>query len=266
METIKIWLKQAGNYALTKGLPALLILMIGIVVITVLRRLIKKILKGSKLEKAAHSLIISVVTIVLYLLLALVVASSLGINVTGAVALVSVLTLAVSLAVQNMLANILGGITLLTTDPFDAGDYVEIAGKAGKVKEVGLTYTKLTTTDNKEISIPNNSVVSSEIVNYSANNTRRIEIYVSASYGSPIGQVREALREAADTPLALQTPAPAASVKEYGECAIEYQLLVSAETKNFWDAKCHILEEIKNVFDQKGIEMSYPHINVHMDK
>lgn len=266
METIKIWLKQAGNYALTKGLPALLLLMIGIVVITVLRRLIKKILKGSKLEKAAHSLIISVVTIVLYLLLALIVASSLGINVTGAVALVSVLTLAVSLAVQNMLANILGGITLLTTDPFDAGDYVEIAGKAGKVKEVGLTYTKLTTTDNKEISIPNNSVVSSEIVNYSANNTRRIEIYVSASYGSPIGQVLEALREAADTPLALQTPAPAASVKEYGECAIEYQLFVWAETKNFWDAKCHILEEIKSVFDQKGIEMSYPHINVHMDK
>ena len=266
METVKFWLKQACSFAMTRGIPALLILSIGIVVITIFRRLLKKVLKGSKLEKAAHSLIVSMVTIILYLLLALIVASSLGINVTGAVALVSVLTLAVSLAVQNMLANILGGITLLTTDPFDAGDYVEIAGKAGKVKEVGLTYTKLTTTDNKEVSIPNNSVLSSEIVNYSANKTRRIEIYVSASYESPIPLVLEALREAADIPLALQTPAPAASVKNYGECAIEYQLFVWAETKNFWNAKCQILEDVKSIFDQKGIEMSYPHINVHMDK
>lgn len=266
METMKFWLKETGNYALTKGLPALLVLIIGIVLITLIRRLVKKVLKGSKLEKAAHSLITSMVSIILYLLLGLIVASSLGIDVTGVVALASVLTLAISLAVQNMLANILGGITLLTTDPFSAGDYVEIAGKAGTVKEVGLTYTKLTTTDNKEISIPNNSVVSSEIVNYSANKTRRIEICVSASYDSPIPLVLEALREAADTPLALKDPAPAAVVKNYGDSAIEYQLLVWAETKNFWGAKCRIMEDIKTIFDQKGIEMSYPHINVHLDK
>lgn len=266
MEILKAWFGKAGDYALTKGLPAILILVVGVVIITLIRRILKRMLRGSKLEKGAHSLITSVITIVLYLFLGLIVASSLGINVTGAVALASVLTLAVSLAVQNMLANILGGITLLTTDPFDAGHYVEIAGKAGVVKEVGLTYTKLTTTDNKEISIPNSSVVTSEIVNYTINGTRRIEIYVSASYNSPIPKVLEALLEAAKQPTVLESPAPAASVKNYGDSAIEYQLFVWTKTSDFWKTKYQIMADIKGVFDEKGIEMSYPHINVHMDK
>lgn len=266
METIKRWLTNLSQYAFGQFLPSILILVIGIVIIALIRRIIKKLLKKSKLERAAHSLINSLVSVLLYLLLALIVASSLGIDVTGVVALASVLTLAVSLAVQNVLANLLGGLTLLSTNPFHAGDYVEIAGQSGTVKEVGLAYTKLTTPDNKEVSIPNNAVVSAEIVNYTINGTRRIEIFVSASYETPIPEVLDALREVAKQPAVLETPAPAASVKNYSEKAIDYQLFAWTKSGDFWGTKCKMLEDLKGIFDARGIELAYPHINVIVKK
>ena len=266
MEFFEKWLPRVRDYAVANILPALLVGLIGAVIMVIVRRIVKCLLKRSKLERAAHSLINSAVSVVMYLLLGLVVASSLGIDVTGVVALASVLTLAVSLAVQNMLSNILGGVTLLSTNPFGAGDFVEIAGKSGTVREIGLTYTRLTTADNKEISIPNSSVVSSEIVNYTTNGTRRIDITVSASYDSPIPLVLEALLEAAKQPATLETPAPSAIVKNYGDNAIEYQLFAWTNSGDFWDTKCQIMQDVKRVFDQKGIEMTYPHINVHLEK
>ena len=111
-------------------------------------KIVHKALERSKLEKAAHSLIRTLVRTVIYVLLALMVASGLGIDVTGVVALASVLTLAVSLSVQNLLTNVLGGFTLLYTHPFKSGDFVEVAGKSGTVQEISMTYTKLATADN----------------------------------------------------------------------------------------------------------------------
>ena len=143
-----------------------IIAVIGSLLIRIVNRTVKKILENSKLEKAAHSLIRTLVKTVLYVLLALILASSIGIDVTGSVALASVASLAISLALQNMLANVIGGFTLLYTHPFGAGDYVEIAGQSGTVQEVGIAYTRLTTPDNKLVSIPNSAVVAAEIVNY----------------------------------------------------------------------------------------------------
>jgi len=159
------WLNRLLDFTLTDILPALLLVVIGIVVIVIIKKIVNSILVKSKLEKAAHSLIKSVISVILYLLLGLIVASKLGIDVTGVVALASVLTLAISLSVQNMLTNLIGGFTLLSTKPFVSGDFVEIAGQSGTVKEIGLTYTKLLTPDNKEVSIPNSAVVAAQIVN-----------------------------------------------------------------------------------------------------
>ena len=266
MEFIRKMIAAAGRYAMTQVVPAITVLAVGILVITVIRRIVKKLLKKSKLEKAAHSLINSLVTVLLYLLLALIVASSLGIDVTGVVALASVLTLAVSLAVQNVLANLLGGLTLLSTNPFSAGDYVEIAGQSGTVKEIGLAYTRLTTADNKEVSIPNSAVVSAEIVNYTTTGTRRVEIYVSASYDSPIETVLASLRQAAPLPHVLEEKGITAAVKEDGDSTINYQLYVWVKTADYWPVKFEIQKNLKGIFDENGVEMSYPHINVHMDK
>ena len=133
------WFDLVGTFAAAKLLPMVILTALGILVIQVVTKLVRKVLAKSKLEKAAHTLIVTAVQIVLYILLALAVASGLGIDVTGVVALASVLTLAVSLSIQNLLANVFGGFTLLYTKPFVSEDYVEIAGQAGTVKEIGAS-------------------------------------------------------------------------------------------------------------------------------
>ena len=256
-----------ANLALAQLLPALLVLVIGLIAIRFTVKLAEKALEKSKLEKAVHKLILSSAQILLLALLALIVASKLGLDVTGIIALASVATLAISLALQNALANVFGGFVLLSTHPFHAGDFVEVAGQSGVVKEIGLTYTKLTTADNKLVSIPNSAVTAAQIVNYTATGTRRIDITVSASYQSPIDGVLAALRQAgAEVPTVLENPAPFAAVKNYGDNAIEYVLQVWSTADNYWATLFAVNRNIKAQFDANGIEMTYPHLNVHLDK
>ncbi len=244
----------------------IIIAVIGSLLIRIINRTLKKILEKSKLEKAAHSLIRTLAKTVLYVLLALILASSIGIDVTGIVALASVASLAVSLALQNMLANVIGGFTLLYTHPFSAGDYVEIAGQSGSVKEVGIAYTRLTTADNKLVSIPNNAVVSAEIVNYTVTGTRRVEVNVTASYDADPDMVVSALLESARDDRVLTDPAPFATLTGYGDSAISYTVRVWVKTEDYWDVYHKINRGIIDIFRQKNIEMTYPHLNVHLDK
>ena len=266
MDILSNWSNSVLGFLTHKAAPALIVLVLGILIIRLVMKLIGTALEKSKLEKAAHSLIKSVVRVALYLLLCLIAASALGLDVTGIVALASVLTLAVSLALQNALSNLIGGFTLLYTKPFHSGDFVEIAGQSGTVMEIGLTYTKLATADNKVVSIPNSAVVATQIVNYSISGTRRVQVTVSASYDMPVEKVLEALLEAAKVPTALDTPAPSSAVLNYGESAIEYTLFVWCNGADYWTTLFDTNRNVKAVFDQKGITMTYPHLNVHLDK
>ena len=245
---------------------SVVILVMGIFAIRIIRRLVKTSLEKTRLEKAAHSLITSLANATMYVLLGLTVASSLGIDVTSIVALASVLTLAFSLALQNMVSNVIGGFTILYTHPFHSGDYVEIAGQGGTVKEINMTYTMLATVDNKLISIPNSAVVAAQIVNYSAAQTRRVEIAVSASYDAPTQKVMDALVQAGTVDLALADPAPAAVVTAYGDSAISYSLRLWVNTPDYWDVYFQVNQRVKDIFDAQGIEMTYPHLNVHIAK
>ena len=244
----------------------IIIAVIGTLLIRIVNRTLKKVLENSKLEKAAHSLIRTLVKTVMYILLALVLASSLGIDVTGIVALASVASLAISLALQNMLANVIGGFTLLYTHPFSSGDYVEIAGQSGTVQEVGIAYTRLTTPDNKLVSIPNSAVVAAEIVNYTVTGTRRVDVNITASYSADPEAVVAALLEAAQDSRVLADPAPFAALTAYGDSAISYTVRVWTKTEDYWDVYHKINRSIRDVFQEKGIEMTYPHLNVHLDK
>jgi small conductance mechanosensitive channel len=203
---------------------------------------------------------------VLYVLLCLIVASGLGIDVTGVVALASVLTLAISLSVQNALTNVIGGFTLLSTHPFSSGDYVETAGQAGTVQEIGMIYTKLATPDNKIVSIPNSAVVSAQIINYTITGTRRTELNVSASYDAPTQAVIDALIQAGTVDKILLDPPPFAAVVKYDTSSICYTLRLWAKTEDYWDMYFLVNQRIKDIFDSQGIAMTYPHLHVHMDK
>ena len=246
--------------------PALLIFVIGIFVVKIILRIITTALERSKLEKAAHTLIRAVLRVVLYGLLLLITASKLGIDVTGIVALASVLTLAISLSVQSALTNVISGFTLLYTKPFSSGDFVEIAGQSGSVQEIGLTYTKLYTADNKSVYIPNSAVTATEIVNYTVLGTRRVAFEIGVSYDTPTQLVLDALREAGNVPTRLEDKEPFAAMLSYGDSTIQYVLHVWSTADDYWTTLFDVNEKIREVFAEKGVEFTYPHLNIHMDK
>ena len=259
-----LWIRFSEGELFHNMITAVLILVLGILLTRIVLRLLKKTLEKSKLEKAAYSLITSLTSVTLYLLLGLSAASALGIDVTGIVAMASVLTLALSLALQNMVANVIGGFTLLYTHPFHSGDYVEIAGQGGTVREINMTYTMLTTPDNKLISIPNSAVVAAQIVNYSAMDTRRVEVVASASYETPTQTVLDALIRAGTVDNVLLDPAPAAVITAYGDSAISYSLRLWVKTPDYWDVYFKVTQRVKQIFDEQDIQMTYPHLNVHI--
>lgn len=266
LEELKNWFLSLLSDGFGKVLSALLILLCGIVAIRIIMTVLRKFLEKSKLEVAAHTLIKSMARVVLYLLLGLMVATSLGIDVTGIIALASVLTLSVSLALQNALGNVFGGCTLLYTAPFHSGDFVDIGAESGTVVEIGMTYTKLQTPDNKMISIPNSTVVGGDIVNYSITGTRRVDIPVTAVYTEQSQKVLDALIQAATDDRVLLDPAPAAVIDTYGDSTIGYVLRVWTRTEDYWDVRNAIMLNIKTIFDAEGIKMVHPHIHVYTEK
>ena len=266
MNMIMSWLSLAGTFVVAKVLPMVALAALGILAIQVVQKLVRKFLEKSKLEKAAHTLILTAVQVVLYILLGLAVASGLGIDVTGVVALASVLTLAVSLSVQNLLTNVFGGFTLLYTKPFVSEDFVEIAGQSGVVKEIGLTYTKLVTADNKEVSIPNSAVTAAQIVNYTVTGTRRVDINLEVSYGVATEQVLEIMGNAAKTAGVLEAPAPVAVIKEYNATSITYGLMVWCDSADYWDVKFNVNRELSRLCSEAGITLYAPQMKIQLEK
>ena len=263
---MKDWLINLATAMANRLLPFLFIMIVGILFIRIIMTIVNKALDKSKMEKAAHSLIKSLVRTVLYLLLGLSAAASLNIDVTGIIALASVLTLAISLSVQDLLTNVIGGFTLLYTKPFGSGDYVEIAGEAGTVSEIGMTYTKLVTPDNKLIFIPNKSVVSADIVNYSDTGTRRVELKINVSYETPSEKVFAALLETAQVPGVMADPAPFVALAAFKDSTVEYTLRVWTKTEDYWTVSFAMNEKVRKCFDAHGVTMTYPHLNVHVNK
>ena len=258
-------LKSAfASLSIEKLLPSLLALVVGLIIARILCKLFDKVLNRSKVEKSLHGFLRSLFHILVYVIVGLVVAGTLGFNVSSLVAILGVVSLAISLAVQGTLSNIAGGIQILTAHPFRVGDYVEIAGTEGTVTEIGMIYTRLITVDNKEIYLPNSDVAASKIVNYTAEGKRRVDLSFSASYDCATADVRAALLKAAQVEGALNEPAAESYVKEYSESSISYILRVWCLAENYWDVYFNIQEGVRDAFQRHGVEMTYDHVNVHL--
>ncbi len=243
----------------------LLIILAAVVVSRIILALVGRALGKSRLDPALVRIARTAVKFVVGVVCILLICETLGVEVTSLIALFSVIGLALSLAVQGVLANLAGGITILGARPFRVGDFVEMDGVMGTVKEVSLMYTKVDTTDNKLVYIPNKIVSEAKVLNFSQESTRRIEVTFSASYGSPIDKVKEAvLAMLAADPLTLDDPAPVVGVAKYGASAIEYNLWVWCKGADYWSAFYSVNEGLKKALDAAGLEMTYDHLNVHM--
>lgn len=253
------------SLTLEKLAPALVTFLVGYFVLRILIKFFDRVLARSKITKTVHTFLRSTVKIALYSILALIIASALGIDVTSLVAVFSVVSLAISLAVQGLLSNVAGGIMILSAHPFEVGDWIEIGTIGGAVKEIGISYTTLLTGDSKEIFVPNSEISNSKITNFTKNGHRRVDMTFNASYKNDIEEVKVALLKAAMLPMVQMDPEPFVAVNKYGEHSIEYVLRVWTSASNYWSAYFEITERVKTCFDEAGIEMNYPHINVHTD-
>lgn len=243
-------------------LPALLYLVCGLVIIRFAMSAVTRALARSSIDKTLHKFILTILRIVLYFILFMTVAGTLGIQITSFVALLSVAGLAISLSLQNVLSSVSSGIMLLSVKPFKVGDYVEIGGVGGTVREIGFMYTKLATTDNKIIYVPNNEVATSKIVNYTKEQKRRIDFVFTADYACPPEEVKSALREAvARFPKVLDDPAPFIRVSGYKE-AVEYSVRVWCRSEDYWELYSDIIEAVPETYAAHGVEMNYPYLNV----
>ena len=257
-----------GSLALERVSPALLTFIVCLVAIKLISALANKLLaRSQRLDEALRGFIRSAVKIVLWLLTAIIVAESLGIPTTSLVALFSVAGLALSLSVQNIMANLFSGITLLMTRPFAVGDFVELSGQGGTVKSIGLFYTVIATGDNKTISIPNSSVTASTVVNFNSESLRRVDMIFSASYDDATEKVKAAIMEAvlAEGRI-LSEPEPFVGLKEYKASSIDYILRAWCKNGDYWDVYFSLNEKVRDSFLRNGVTMTYEHINVHMVK
>ena len=255
---------------LTTAMPmvfnAALSFVVCLIVLNLVMKVVDRVLgKAEKLDGTLKGFIRSAVKILLWVLLAIIVAGALGIPTSSMVAVISIAGLALSLSVQNILSNLFSGLTLLITKPFKAGDYVEVAGKAGLVKTVGLFYTQLKTMDNVAVSIPNGDITGSSVNNYSSEPLRRVDLNFNASYDSGTEEVKQAILAAIEKDeRILKDPAPFVRLLAYKDSTVEYVTRVWCKGSDYWDVYFNLNENVRESFAEKGVKLSYPRVNVHM--
>ena len=260
-ELSKILETSLGGYSLSRILSAVLTLLVCLIVSRLLLKLAKRLLdRSKKLTARLRQIVLTSAKVVLYLLTGIITAEALGLNTSSLTALVSVLTLGVTLAAEDILGNVAGGLVILTSHPFNIGDDIEVADTVGTVREITLNHTKIETPDGQFVMQPNKELSSSRIINYTAMGRRRVVRTVTASYDAPTETVKAAcLAAVAATPNVLQEPAP-----EYGSSAIEYSVRCWTRAEDYWNAFFALNENLRDAFAAAGVEMTYDHLNVHL--
>ena len=253
--------------ALTLGsvLRVVVLILVGMIVIRLVMGIVDRMMEKSNGLSGLKVYIRSIIKVILWFLLVLMVAGSLGIDTTSLIAMLSVAGLAVSLALQNTLSNLAGGIMLLLAKPFQVGDYIAADGVEGTVVAVDLSYTTIKTGDNKEIFIPNSQLSVAKVTNYSSLGKRRVDLKFTASYDAPTATVKMAIREVLDSiPEIMQDPAPVIYLSEYQSSSIQYVVRVWATVADYWAVYFAIQEGVRESFDRHGVEMTYEHLNIHV--
>lgn len=257
--------KSVAGFTLNKLLAAVITTVLSLLVMKVLLKLVDRALVSTRLEFAVKKLIRGGIKTLLVTISVIIVMGCLGIEATSLVAVLSVAGLALSLALQNFLSNVAGGVQILASQPFKPGDWVDIANCSGTVAEIDMFYTKLKSIDNKLIQLPNSSIVSSNIINYSREDKRQVEIRVDVAYESDLALVRATLAELVGTcPLTYPSPEPLIHVYSYKDSSIEFIVRVWCENKDYWEVYYYLMDRLKPALDAAGIEIDYPHLNIHM--
>ena len=258
---------NGGMFTMDNLLSAAIALVVCILAIMIVMKILRKLFERSKMAPSLQGFLLKAIKIALEFAAILIVAGSLGFDVTALLAVFSLLGLAISLSVQNLLGNLVSGVVLLMTKPIADGDYIQAGDAEGVVKNIGLFYTELTTLDNKTVNVPNRDLSAAKIVNFTREPNRRVDLIVGASYDSDVEDVKKALYDAiARTDKVLADPAPQVLVEEFGSSVIKYTVRAWCRHEDYWDVHYGIHDNVPAAFRDAGVKMSYEHVNVHMVK
>ena len=254
-----------GNLTWESVLGALLTLLLCLVAQKLVMTLVRKLLDRPNIDSRVRRYTLSGIRTLLWVLTVLILADSLGIPVASLVALLSVFSLAASLAVQSVLANIAGGIVIMLNKPFKEGDYIETSSGAGTVQDITLNYTYLATFDGQRVVVPNSTISADRVINYTVQGQRRAVIQVTASYDAPTETVRQAcFRAIEQCGKILSDPAPQVLLSNYLDSSIEYSIRVWCKPEDYGDVYFPLLAALREAFAEAGVEMTYNHLNVHL--
>lgn len=262
---------EAWPYIERYGLPlllALITLIVGNYAIKIIVRLFQKGMKKREVEESLQTFLSSLVKFVLKACLVFSVISMVGVETTSFVAILAAMGLAIGLALQGTLGNFAGGVMILLFKPFKVDDYIEAQGHDGTVKEIQIFYTVLNTPDNKVIVIPNGPLFTNPIVNYTANEVRRLDLTIGIGYGESTKYAMDVFRDIVEKhDLVLKDPAPMIVVKEHADSSVNIGVRPWTKTEDYWTVHFDLLQSIyERIEEDDKLSIPYPQIDLHMDK
>lgn len=249
-------------------------IVIALIFLFIATKIVKLIVKKSvaskgmmRLTKTVRTFLGHVISILLYLVVAVVTIMILGFDLSAFSAAIASVGLAIGLALQGGLSNIAGGVMVVAFKPFEVGDYVETSGVGGTVTDIGIFYTTLTTPDNKKVVIPNGTVSNAVVTNYSAHDTRRIDFDFSIAYSADIDVAKKVLYACAKKDERILTdPEPQVMITAHNDSSIGIRLRVWVKSSDYWNVTFDTTEQVKRSFDQFGVEIPFPQLDVHLAK
>ncbi len=258
----------AITYAMTYGLNlifAIAIFMIGKrlakVVVNVAKRMMGKANVDNTLSMFAGNILygLAMAFIVIASL------SQLGVDTTSLAAVLAAAGLAIGLALQGSLSNFASGVLIILFRPFKLGDFVEVAGVSGSVRDISIFTSSLATPDNKLVIVPNGQITTDNITNFTANETRRIDLVIGVGYDDDLKKVKETLGKiVAENELLLKDPEPVIALNELGDSSVNFVVRPWVKTADYWPARFNMMETIKATFDKEGISIPFPQRDLHI--
>ena len=240
-------------------------LFLGIVAIKLVINLMNRILGKAKMEKIAQQFIMGAVKVALYLILVLALLSIIGVEITGIITALSALILAVGMALQNNIANLANGVIIVATKMFKKGDWVSVNGVSGSIVDINFFFTTLHTADNKRVTVPNSSIVNSEVENAGANKTRRVDFTFSVAYESDVEQVKKIVIDVMKSNGKIydnEKYTPFCRLKNLGASSIDFFANCWCDSEDYWDTYYYVVENVYNEFKRNDISVPYNQLEV----
>lgn len=257
------------DFCMNSGLKligAILLLVIGFKAVNIFSKKMQKTKLYGRLEPTARTFLKSLTVIGLKILLIISAAIMVGVPMASMVAVIGSAGLAIGLALQGSLSNIAGGFIILVFKPFKVGDFIITVDASGTVEAINLFYTKIATPDNKVVMVPNSIISNQSLTDVSAKAQRRVDLTFNTSYNCNVEEVKNLLlKQAVMHSLSLKNPEPEARLSEHGASSLTFVLRVWCKNDDYWQVYFDLVESVKKVFDENGIEIPYQQVDVHID-